>query len=116
MSQYQGSCQCGAVTYDVDVDLGSTITCNCSRCQAMGFVLAFTPGEKFQLKSGEGELTEYRFGKKTIQHLFCRTCGVESFARGAMPDGTPVVAINVNCLAGVDPRALKSHHVDGRSV
>lgn len=27
----------------------------------------------------------------------------------------PVAAINVNCLEGVDPRALSPTHVDGRS-
>ena len=32
-----------------------------------------------------------------------------------MPDGTPMVAINVNCLDGVDPRALPARHVDGRA-
>jgi len=40
---YKGSCQCGAVTFETDVDLDNTITCNCSRCQRLGSVLAFTP-------------------------------------------------------------------------
>lgn len=115
MTSYHGSCQCGAVSYDVDLDLGSTITCNCSRCQRMGFVLSFTPADKFRLLGGDDELTEYRFGSRTIQHLFCRTCGVESFARGSMPDGSAVIAVNVNCLEGVEPRQLNSQHVDGRS-
>lgn len=113
--QYAGSCQCGAVRYDVDVDLESTITCNCSRCQRMGFVLAFAPRESFKLHSGEEVLTEYLFNKKQIRHLFCSACGVESFAYGEMPDGTPTVAINVNCLEGMDPRGLTSQHVDGKS-
>ena len=112
---YTGGCQCGAVRYAVDVDLTNTITCNCSRCQRMGFILAFTPREKFTLKSGEKNLTEYLFNRKQIHHLFCRTCGVESFAYGAKPDGSQIAAINVNCLEGVDPRTLKSTHVDGRS-
>jgi hypothetical protein len=81
----------------------------------MGFVLAFTPAENFHLKSGEQHLTEYLFNKKAIRHLFCSTCGVESFAYGKMPNGSPTVAINVNCLAGVDPRMLESKHVDGKS-
>jgi hypothetical protein len=114
LTHYEGGCQCGAVSYEVDVDLDNTITCNCSRCQRMGFVLAFTPQENFWLKSGEGQLTEYLFNKKLIRHLFCRTCGVESFAYGKRPDVTPTVAINVKCLVGVDPRALNSEHVDGR--
>lgn len=114
-AHYQGGCQCGAVSYDVDIDLESTITCNCSRCQRMGFVLAFTPEGNFQLRSGEDELTEFLFNNRTIRHLFCKTCGVESFAYGSMPDGAPTVAINVNCLSGVEPRSLDSQHVDGRS-
>jgi hypothetical protein len=115
MSSHHGSCQCGAVSYDVDVDLGSTITCNCSRCQRMGFVLSFAPADSFRLLTGSDHLTEYRFGSKTIRHLFCKTCGVESFAQGTMPNGSAVVAVNVNCLDGVEPRSLKSQHVDGRS-
>lgn len=115
LKHYDGSCQCGAVSYEVEVDLENTITCNCSRCQRMGFVLAFTPMENFKLKSGEGALTEYLFNNHTIRHLFCKVCGVESFAYGTMPDGTKTVAINANCLSGVDPRALNSQHVDGKS-
>lgn len=115
LKHYEGGCQCGAVTYEVDVDLSSTITCNCSRCQRMGFVLAFASAQNFQLKSGEDKLTEYLFNNKAIRHLFCKVCGVESFAYGKMPDGSPTVAINANCLSGVDPRALNSQHVDGKS-
>lgn len=115
VSHYEGSCQCGAVTYEVDVDLEKTLVCNCSRCQRMGFVLSFAPLESFQLKSGENNLTEYLFNRKVVRHLFCKTCGVEGFAYGARPDGSQVVAINANCLAGVAPRALNSQAVDGRS-
>ena len=35
---------------------------------------------------------------------------------GAMPDGTAMAAVNVNCLVGVDARALRAQHVDGASV
>ena len=115
IAHYEGGCQCGAIGYEVDADLSNTVTCNCSRCQRMGFVLAFAPLESFQLKSGQDELTEYRFNRKAIRHLFCSTCGVESFAYGKMPDGSPTVAINVNCLSGVNPRELNSQHVDGKS-
>jgi hypothetical protein len=113
---YEGGCQCGAVTFEVDVDLDNTITCNCSRCQRLGAVLAFAPRSSFELKSGEQNLSEYLFNKRQIRHLFCKTCGIESFAFGAMPDGSPIAAINVNCLEGVEPRSLSSKHVDGRSA
>jgi hypothetical protein len=115
-AHYEGSCQCGAVSYEADVDLDNVVTCNCSRCQRMGFVLAFAPEQDFRLKSGENNLTEYLFNRKKIRHLFCSTCGVESFAYGTSPDGSRVIAINVNCLDGVDPRALRATHYDGRSA
>ena len=112
---YQGSCQCGAVRWDVDVDLSNTITCNCSRCKRMGFVLAFAPRQAFRLHSGADQLTEYLFHERVIRHQFCRNCGVEGFAHGQNPDGSAVVAINVNCLDDVDPGSLHSQPVDGRS-
>ena len=48
--------------------------------------------------------------------LLCRTCGIESFAYGAMPDGTPMVAINVKCLDGVEPLDLPVIRHDGRDA
>jgi hypothetical protein len=49
------------------------------------------------------------------QALFCPGCGVQSFARGKKSDGTPVIAINVRCLEGVDPKSLTLLPFDGRS-
>jgi hypothetical protein len=112
---YKGGCQCGAVAYEVDVDIDGVISCNCSRCKPMGFVLAFTPVEKFDLKSGSENLSEYLFNKEKIRHLFCRTCGVESFAYGEA-NGVRMAAINVNCLQGVDARKLEPKQVDGASM
>ena len=116
IANHKGGCHCGAVRYAVDVDLDSTITCNCSRCQKLGSVLAFAPRTQFTLESGADNLAEYLFNKKVIRHLFCKTCGIESFAYGTGPDGKEVAAVNVNCLDGVDPTTLDSHHYDGRSL
>lgn len=113
---YSGGCQCGAVRYDVTVDLSNTMTCNCSRCGRLGSILAFAPRDNFTLLQGEDQLTEYRFNNQIISHLFCKTCGIQSFAYGAMPDGTPVAAINARCLDGVDATALAPSHFDGASI
>ncbi len=73
------------------------------------------PSPAFTLDRGADAQTEYLFNKHRIHHLFCKTCGIESFAKATAPDGTPTMAINVNCLEGVEPRELKSQHFDGRS-
>lgn len=112
---YQGGCHCGKVRFSVEVDLANPIACNCSYCSRRGSILAFTSAEKFSLEKGEGDLTEYRFNTRAIAHLFCAACGMESFARGAMPDGTKMVAVNIRCLDGVDPDAVTPQRYDGRS-
>jgi hypothetical protein len=114
MQTYNGGCQCGKVRYEVTLELGEVIACNCSRCKPMGFRLAFAPPENFKLVSGADATTGYQFNKHVIHHLFCATCGVQSYATGKRPDGADVVAINVRCLEGVDADALKVRHVDGR--
>lgn len=111
---YTGSCQCGAVAFEVEADLDQTMTCNCSRCRRLGAVLSFVRPADFRL-TADGETREYLFNKHAISHRFCPTCGIEPFARGIAPDGTEMIAINVNCLDGVDPRALDSKPVDGAS-
>ena len=65
---------------------------------------------------GEGATTEYLFNRHAIHHLFCTTCGVQSFSFASGPDGTEMVAINVNCLDGVDPRSLPFKTHDGASA
>jgi len=113
--RYKGSCQCGAVRYEATADLDSTVSCNCSRCGRLGSILAFTPEQDFTLLSGEDSLTEYLFNRHAIRHLFCKVCGIQSFARGSTPDGKAMIAVNARCLEGVDPDSLSPKRVDGRS-
>jgi hypothetical protein len=113
--KHTGGCHCGQVRYEVETDLGMVISCNCSICSKKGLLLAFVPAENFLAVSGESALVDYQFNKHVVHHLSCARCGVESFARGQMPDGTPMVAINVRCLDGVDLSALTLTPFDGRS-
>ena len=113
--KYTGGCHCGQVRYEVETDLSMVISCNCSICSKKGLLLTFAPVEKFSLVSGESDLIDYQFNKHVVHHLFCARCGVESFARGQMPDGTPMVAVNVRCLDGVDVSELTLTPFDGRS-
>lgn len=112
---YSGGCHCGAVRYDVTMALGDVNACNCSMCSKAGTLLTFVPASAFTLKSGASDLTDYRFNTHGIEHLFCRVCGIKSFARGKMPDGSAMVAVNARCLDGIDVESLSIKHVDGRS-
>ena len=114
---YSGGCQCGKVRYEVQMDIGEVLACNCSRCGRLGSLLAFAPATQFKLLSGGDDLTKYEFNKHMIQHQFCATCGIQSFAIGTHPKtGAKLAAINVRCVDGVDVDTLKVKKVDGRSL
>jgi hypothetical protein len=114
---YSGGCQCGKVRYEVQMDIEEVLACNCSRCGRLGSLLAFAPTTQFKLLSGDVDLTKFEFNKHMIQHQFCSTCGIQSFAIGTHPKtGARLPAINVRCVDGVDVDALKVKKVDGRRL
>ena len=115
--KYSGSCHCGKVAFDVDMEIDKVLSCNCSRCRRLGSLLAFTDKENFTLKSGQDALKEYQFNKHAIHHFFCANCGVQPFAEAMNPKtNKPTIAVNVRTLEGVDPDKFEVMKFDGASV
>lgn len=113
MKTYTGGCHCGAVRFEVETDLKRVLACNCSYCEKKGLLLNFVDKEKFKLLSGKDMLVEYFFGKKTISHIFCRTCGTQPFAEGVT---FPQTAINIRCLDAIDLSILTITPFNGRDM
>src|SRR3954467_1340629 len=63
MKTYSGSCHCGAVRFEADLDLGTgTKKCNCSICWKGRAWFAFAKGaDRFRLLAGRDVLSEYRW-------------------------------------------------------
>lgn len=112
--KYSGGCHCGSVRYEVETDLASVMTCNCSHCHAKGVALTFVDPPQFTLLTPHAPLSEYRFNTKRIAHLFCPACGVESFARGIDKAGNEKIAINARCLQDVDLDTLAITKLNGK--
>lgn len=114
MQTYHGKCHCGAVRFSVETDFASLGDCNCSRCRRLGWIMQSVPADRFALQTGEENLSLYHFNSEKIDHLFCKSCGIQSFARGTDGQGNELVMVNVNCLDDappVDRSAIK--HWDG---
>lgn len=116
MTTVHGGCHCGAVRFEVELELGPVMSCNCSICSKEGWLLAFVPEAAFTLQQGQDALRDYQFGKHHIHHQFCTTCGIRSFSWGAAEDGSKMVSINVRCLDGVDVASLPVQRYDGASL
>jgi hypothetical protein len=116
VAKMTGGCHCGAVKYEIQADVTQVISCNCSICTKRGSLLTFIGESSFKLLSGHKDLTEYKFNKHIISHLFCKKCGILSFARGKDDKGNAVIAINVRCLDGIDPDKLTCMPFNGRDL
>lgn len=110
---HRGGCHCGAVRFEIDAprDL-EALECNCSRCSQLGYLHLIVPKTRFRLLSGEGALTTYTFNTGVAKHLFCSTCGVQSFyVPRSNPDG---YSVNLRCLDRATIGEVKITPFDGQ--
>jgi hypothetical protein len=120
---YTGSCHCGAIRFEAELDLdeGSN-RCNCSYCAKARAWFAFAKGpNRFRLLDGAG-VAEYRWtppgdSEPHLTFAFCRTCGVLAFARGELESlGGTFHAVHVPTL-DLSPEqfaAIPVRYINGR--
>jgi hypothetical protein len=87
--------------------------CNCSICAKTGFLHLIVPKDRFELRTGEENLTDYRFNTGVARHLFCKTCGVKAFyVPRSNPEGW---SVNLRCLNAKDFNSITIEPFDGQN-
>ena len=95
-SKHRGSCHCGAVRFEVTVDVSAGATrCNCSICTKVAQTGSIVKPDAFTLLAGEESLSHYEWASKTAQR--CSTKGLAALAR-AVPQ-RPHAALDVRIAA-----------------
>ncbi|TGL75721.1 GFA family protein [Leptospira yasudae] len=108
LKKYNGSCHCGKVSYEVELDLSKgSSKCNCSFCSKVRNWSAIVKPEAFRMLSDEKELGSYQFGTMSATHHFCKNCGIRTFTRGYIEEiGGAFVNISLSTLNNADPSEL----------
>jgi hypothetical protein len=103
-----GSCHCGQVRYEADIDLAKgTSKCNCTFCMKARAWAAHVKPNAFRLLGGSDALVGYHKNLEAPVKHFCKKCSVITHATGdAAWMGGPFVSVFVNTLDDVDPAEL----------
>ena len=123
METYTGSCHCGAIRFEADIDLdeGSN-RCNCSYCAKVRAWFAFAKGSNHFRPLDDSGVSEYRWtppgqSESHLTFTFCRSCGVRTFARGESESlGGVFHAVHVPTLdlSPAQLAAIPVRYVNGR--
>ncbi len=110
---FRGSCICGQLQFEADIDPTKATMCNCTLCQKLGS--RGLNGKPEQLRVLSDESTHGRFGSELAARFFCKTCGTFCYGRGDIPElGGPFVSININTLDDFDASEASLLFWDGR--
>ncbi|KAI5809823.1 putative S-glutathione synthase [Peziza echinospora] len=121
---YHGSCHCGSLKYTLQlpVDLSNLkhSKCNCTLCHKTNFHAARIPDIKTFAEDPSNDPSargDYTFDRKSMHHIFCKNCGVRTWAYGFVPEiGGDHVVVNMFTIDGADLSGLPCKtYYDGRS-
>lgn len=98
-----GSCHCGAIAFEAEIDPTRVRICHCTDCQKLSGtafrVTAPCPEPDFQLLRGEPKtyIKTADSGRRR-QQAFCGNCGSPLFATSDEPTGNRTLGLRVGAL------------------
>lgn len=99
-----GSCHCGAITFDAKIDPEKVRICHCIDCQQLSGtafrVMVPCSESDFRLKTGEPKIyVKTAESGRCRQQAFCGDCGSPIYATSDEPKGTRRLGLRVGVLA-----------------
>lgn len=102
--QVNGSCHCGAITFEAEIDPDRVRICHCTDCQQLSGtafrVMVPCDEDKFRLKTGEPRIyVKTAESGRQRQQAFCGDCGSPIYATSDEPAGSRSLGLRVGVLA-----------------
>ncbi|HVK77310.1 MAG TPA: GFA family protein [Kofleriaceae bacterium] len=115
ISKHHGSCFCGDVQFEVELDLSKGSKCNCTVCTKTGATGTNVKPAAFTLLSEESKLASFTRNPEFGRRFFCARCHIFCFGKGHLEVlGGDFVSINLNCIDDFDVSKTELIHWDGR--
>lgn len=118
---YQGSCHCGAVRFETELDLAKgTSKCNCRLCWKQRRWSARSSEQEFRVLAGTESLGDESraFPGVETHHRFCTKCGIALYSHGLIEaQGGPFLSVSLAALDDLPTEELLAAPVtfmDGR--
>lgn len=113
--KHQGSCICGDVQFEVEVDVTQGSRCNCTMCTKLGVIGAIVKPDVFRLTSDEAKVSSFTRTPEIGHRFFCARCHIYCFSRGHLAQlGGDFVSVNLSCVDGFDVSKAVLGYWDGR--
>ena len=107
----EGSCNCGAVTFEVDAELKDVIVCHCSICRRAtggnGIAVVVVEKRDFRWLGGKDRVSTWSKPDADWQSSFCKICG--SSLPGANDEAR--MYIPAGLLTTGDDKLRVAHHI-----
>lgn len=114
-TKHHGSCLCGDVKFQVELDLHKGSRCNCTMCTKLGATGSIVKPAAFTLVSAPETVSSYTRTPEIGSRFFCARCHIYCFGKGTLAElGGAFVSVNLNCLDGFDATRTELVHWDGR--
>ena len=113
--QHHGSCLCGDVQFEAEVDLARGSRCNCTMCTKLGATGSVVKPAAFRLLSPESALASFTRTPEIGRRFFCARCHIYCFGKGHLDVlGGDFVSVNLACIDGFDVSRAELVYWDGR--
>ena len=87
---HHGSCLCGDVQFDVELDLRKASRCNCTLCTKLGVTGSMVKPAAFALRSPVASLSTFTRTPEVATRYFCARCHVYCYGQGHLAEHEPL--------------------------